>query len=153
MMRSFSLPPSDSPLTTLFLGKYVSSLMRETIIYLNTGGDMRHTLMPRGFAHDDGWFEILWRLCGDLEPLLAQFEREAAVCQFEVLQGKEKSGGLRIHVTYANDAIPQRIEAAKKESFHICEVCGQSGTLREGQWIKTLCDDHAGARGAREIGW
>jgi len=81
MVRSFSLPPSDSPLTTLFLGQYVSSLMRETIIYLNTGGDMRHTLMPRGFAHDDSWFEILWRLCGDLEPLLAQFEREAAGCQ------------------------------------------------------------------------
>ena len=48
---------------------------------------------------------------------------------------------------------PQRIEGAKEESFHICEVCGQLGTLREGQWIKTLCDDRAGARGAREIGW
>jgi hypothetical protein len=34
MMRSFSLPPSESPLTTLFLGQYVSSLMQETIIYL-----------------------------------------------------------------------------------------------------------------------
>jgi hypothetical protein len=34
MMRSFSLPPSDSPLTTLFLGQYVSSLMQETITYL-----------------------------------------------------------------------------------------------------------------------
>jgi hypothetical protein len=34
MMRSFSLPPSDSPLTTLFLGQYVSSLMQEIIIYL-----------------------------------------------------------------------------------------------------------------------
>ena len=54
----------------------------------------------------------------------------------EVLQGKEKFGGLRIHVTYANDAIRQRVEAAKQESFGTCEVCGQTGKLREGDWIK-----------------
>jgi hypothetical protein len=28
------LPPSDSPLTTVFLGQYVSKLMQETIAYL-----------------------------------------------------------------------------------------------------------------------
>jgi transposase len=30
--------------------------------------------MPRGFEHDDGWFDILWRLCEDLEPLVASVE-------------------------------------------------------------------------------
>jgi hypothetical protein len=34
MMRSLSLAPSNSPLTTSFLGQYVSSLMQETITYL-----------------------------------------------------------------------------------------------------------------------
>jgi hypothetical protein len=34
MMRPFPLPPPDSPLTTSFLGQYVSSLMQETINYL-----------------------------------------------------------------------------------------------------------------------
>lgn len=33
-MHSSSLPPSDSPLTLMFLGQYVSSLMQETITYL-----------------------------------------------------------------------------------------------------------------------
>ena len=102
--------------------------------------------MPRGFTHDDGWFDILWRLCEDLEPLAAQFER-AGEPKFEVLQVKEKFGGLRIHVNYANDAIRQRILTAIQESFHTCEVCGQSGTLREGQWIKTLCEEHASEQG------
>jgi hypothetical protein len=37
--------------------------------WFNTGGDIRYTAMPWGFAHDDGWFDILWRLCEDLEPL------------------------------------------------------------------------------------
>jgi hypothetical protein len=34
MMRPFPLPPPDSPLTTSFLGHYVSCLMQETITYL-----------------------------------------------------------------------------------------------------------------------
>jgi hypothetical protein len=51
-----------------------------------------------------------------------------------------------------NDAIRQRIEAAKQESFHTCEVCGQPGTLREGDWIKTLCDEHARACGVNDHG-
>jgi hypothetical protein len=42
--------------------------------------------MPRGFEHDDGWFDILRRLCEDLEPLVAGHE-------FKVLQVKEKFGG------------------------------------------------------------
>ena len=63
---------------------------------------------------------------------------------------EEKFGGFRIHVSHANDAIRGRIELANEEALHTCEVCGQPGTLREGDWIKTLCDEHAGARGARD---
>jgi hypothetical protein len=40
-------------------------------MWFNTGGDIRYTAMPRGFEHGDGWFDILWRLCEDLEPLVA----------------------------------------------------------------------------------
>jgi hypothetical protein len=35
LKKSRSLPPLDSPLTTIFAGQYVSSLMLETIRYLN----------------------------------------------------------------------------------------------------------------------
>jgi hypothetical protein len=111
-------------------------------LWFNIAGDIRYTAMPRGFEHDDGWFDIVWRLCMGLEPLVADFEQETGN-QFEVLQVKEKFGGLRFYVNHANDAIRQRIEAAIQESFHTCEVCGQPGKLREGDWIKTLCDEHA----------
>jgi hypothetical protein len=117
--------------------------------WFNTGGDIKHTLMPRGFTHDDGWFDILWRLCEDLEPSVTEMEQETG-SQFEILQVKEKFGGLRIHVNHANDAIRQRIEAAIQESFHTCEVCGQPGTLREDGWIKTLCDLHDSAQWEQE---
>jgi hypothetical protein len=43
--------------------------------WFNTEGDIRHTAMPRGFEHDGGCFDILRRLCVDLEPLVAEFER------------------------------------------------------------------------------
>jgi hypothetical protein len=104
--------------------------------------------MPRGFTHDDGWFDILWRLCGDLEPLVAEFE-VAGGPKFEVLQVKEKFGGLRFYVNCRNDAIRQRILAAQEESFDTCEICGQPCELREDSWIKTLCDLHDGAQGSR----
>jgi hypothetical protein len=42
-----------------------------------------------------------------LEPLVAEFEQTTGR-QFEVLQMKEKFGGLRFHVNDANDAIRQR---------------------------------------------
>jgi len=73
--------------------------------WFNTKGDFRYTGMTLGFTHDDGWFEIIWRLCADLEPLVAEFEQETG-SQFEVLQVKEKFGGLRFYVNCRrNDAI------------------------------------------------
>jgi len=96
--------------------------------------------MPWGFTHDDGWFDILWRLCEDLEPLVTEFE-EAGGPMFELLQVKEKIGGLRSG-NHKSEAIRQCILAAQEESFHTCEVCGQPGRLREDGRIKTLCDEH-----------
>jgi hypothetical protein len=51
--RSSSLPPSDSPLTTMFLGQYVSKLMLETISYLKLSYD--------GLAHEMSIPEMVLR--------------------------------------------------------------------------------------------
>ena len=108
--------------------------------------------MARGFEHDDGWFDLLWRLCEDLEPLVAEFERTSGL-KFEVLQVKEKFGGLRFYVNCPkNEAIRQRIGIAADESFRTCEVCGQPGRLWEGRWIRTLCDEHGSAWEERQHG-
>jgi hypothetical protein len=82
----------------------------------------------------------------DLEPLVAQFEKETGL-HFEVLQVKEKFGGLRFYVNHKSDAIRQRIETAQHESFYTCEICGQPGRLREDDLIKSLCDLHASQLG------
>jgi hypothetical protein len=120
--------------------------------WFNPKGDVRYTGMTLGFTHDDGWFDILWRLCGDLEPLVAEFEATGGQ-KFEVLQVKEKFGGLRFYVNCRrNEAISQRIDAAIQESFHTCEVCGQPGTLRENGLIKTVCDEHASGQEVEDHG-
>lgn len=63
-----------------------------------------------------------------------------------VLQVKEKFGGLRFYVGSASDAVHARIADAEKESTKICEECGLPGVIRDGGWLKTLCEEHAKGR-------
>jgi len=86
----------------------------------------------------------------DFRPLVAELE-PAVGRKFVILQGKEKFGGLRIHLNHANDAIRQGLDAAREESLHTA-ICGELGKWREGDWIKTRCDEHRVAPGAREHG-
>jgi len=113
--------------------------------WFNVGGDLRQTRMADGFCHGDRWFGILWWLCEDLEPLVKEFEEQTGQ-RFEVLQVKEKLGGLRFYVNHRADAISERITAAELESIRTCEVCGQPGKRREGNWTRTLCGEHAAAQ-------
>ena len=53
MKKSYSPPPSDSPLTKVFAGQYVSSLMLETITYLK--------LSYEGLAHEMSIPEMVLR--------------------------------------------------------------------------------------------
>jgi hypothetical protein len=92
--------------------------------WFNMEGDIRETLMPFGFAHGDGWFDLVWRLCKHLEPVVAVAEKRTGR-SFQVLQVKEKFGGLRFYTKFNNDAISALIEAAEIESRRTCEVCGQ----------------------------
>ena len=77
----------------------------------NLRGDTRHTGMVDGFCHGDGWFDVLWRLCEELEPLVKEFEEQTGQ-RVEVLQVKQKLGGLRFYVNHRTDAISERIAEA-----------------------------------------
>jgi hypothetical protein len=109
--------------------------------WFNLTGDQRETRMTDGFAHGDGWFNIVWRFCENLEPLVAEAEN-ATGCPFEVLQVQQKFGGLRFYVSHRTDAIQQRIEIGESQSLRICEVCGKPGRLRD-DCIRTVCVEHA----------
>lgn len=100
--------------------------------WFNVSGD---ALTPFSFHCSDGWFNILWGLCVDLEPMVMEFEREARE-RFEVVQVKAKLGTLRFYVSHHTDAIDGRIAEAQEESSRTCEVCS-----RPGRWLNTFCGD------------
>jgi hypothetical protein len=86
----------------------------------------------------EGWHEII----RTLEEKLNQIDPD-----FELLQVKEKFGGLRY---YASTSQPeedtnfhQLISLAEEATFHICEVCGEPGECKATHlWLKTLCEKH-----------
>jgi hypothetical protein len=107
-----------------------------------------------GFEHSDGWFQIVWDLCEDLEKLEA--ERWASVPSDEkakmllegedlglqVVQVKEKFGTLRFYVENSDEKMYKRISEAEHASATTCEVCGKPGTLNGKSWVRTTCLEH-----------
>jgi len=91
-----------------------------------------------GFSHDDGWFDIEWCLCEDLEKLMTPEESE----KYRVHQVKEKFGSLRWYDNSDYGAINERVNQACDETEVTCEVCGKEGTIGGRNWIKTLCKEH-----------
>lgn len=94
---------------------------------------LRENLMGFGFEHDDGWFELEWKLCEDLEKLVEP--------DYKLMQIKEKFGTLRWYDCGANAEAAKRIRQAEDESSNTCEVCGNPASLcTAGYWVKTLCE-------------
>jgi hypothetical protein len=81
-----------------------------------------------------GWEDLIHKLVLDLIAL--GWDKQ-------VMQSKEKFGGLRFYIGGATDAVHNRVAQAEEESFTICQQCGQPGRERNTGWILTLCDEHA----------
>lgn len=97
------------------------------------------TLMCFGFECGDGWFGLIWDLCEEIDKMLKANNVEG----FEVIQVKEKLGGLRFYCNNSTKEIDQAINKAEEKSYTICEVCGKPGKLRNDGWLSTLCAEHA----------
>ncbi len=117
----------------------------KTKILINKYSDLftpsgMHAELIWGFECSDGWFDIVYRLCGNIRKSLQRNPIEG----FIVEQVKEKFAGLRFYVSYENDEIESLIKKAEAESFRICEICGKGGeTKAKGYWVKTVCKDHS----------
>lgn len=80
----------------------------------------------------EGWRKLV-------EPLIEMCQNE----DVSILQIKEKFGGLRFYVGEASQELYNAIDAAERESFSVCEECGEPGTPNgKGGWIKTTCKAH-----------
>lgn len=127
-------------------------------IFANRHADMRTTAMCWGFECGDGWFDILNQLCANIqghidwknssrERLLKNNPHNMKipdeVPQVIAEQVKEKFGTLRFYTNGGDDVTRGMIYMAESMSSVICEQCGNKGKLREGGWLRTLCDEHA----------
>ena len=107
---------------------------------------------------DDGWYEILSRLCYIVNNRLDYKKRvNEPLGYFGWSQIKEKFGGLRAYANGADEFIRGAIEMAESMSYITCEATGEKGKPRKQRrddngepmpaWIKTLCDNEANKEG------
>lgn len=64
-------------------------------------------------------------------------------CDLVIQQVKEKFGMLRIYYSGGDNYIDGLNSFAGYLSAHTCEECAQPGKIRNGGYIRTLCDEHA----------
>ena len=95
----------------------------------------------------DGWFPIVTMLCRNIQSYL---DWKPEVQQVVVAQMKEKFGELRFYYDGGDDYIRGLVAMAEAVSEITCEECGRPGVLRQGGWLKVLCDEHHTQREARK---
>lgn len=83
-----------------------------------------------------GWFPLI----NAIHQTLLKLDPD-----YKIEQIKEKLGGLRYYFqSDANDRIFEImhniVKSGEDLSFHICENCGDIGSLRGEGWLRTLCD-------------
>ena len=102
----------------------------------------RKSLMKYSFGVKDGWFDLIDKLCADIQNRInMEKKKNSEYKQVRVVQVKEKMGGLRFYTERADEKIADMIHKAERESYKICEVCGKEGKLTNALiWFKTLCE-------------
>lgn len=92
---------------------------------------------------DQGWWPLLRRLDNDIADVAPDYRitrlgEDLGVLDFEIVPGD------------LTDEIADIIAGAQAESTGTCVVCADRAWLfRQGDWLVTLCPDHARARNAR----
>jgi len=122
-------------------------LFREAI-----AGERKHF----GIECGDGWFNIVYELCTDIEHEAHQLGISTKSQEWpEVLQVKEKFGTLSFYCAAGErdsdgrgmlPSIWTLIAQAAKKSKTVCEVCGSQATLHDDGYMRTLCDNCYAAR-------
>jgi hypothetical protein len=121
------------------------------LIFKHRNGPIMDTCMAWGVDCEDGWFDLLDTLCGEIQRHvdwkskdLSQEEKESL--QVVASQVKEKFGTLRFYYYGGDDTTDGMIDMAEALSAKICEDCGVPGQLRTNGWHRTVCDSCEGKR-------
>ena len=107
----------------------------------------------------DGWFRLLWALCGEIREL---YDRYPGAPKLIIEQVKEKYAQLHFYysldygsddpgvrescdgIEQFSDEIYDTVFKYEEMSTTVCELCGSEGKVRANRsWITTLCDECA----------
>lgn len=98
---------------------------------------MKETCMCWGFECGDGWYWLIDQLCDCIQSYIDANHKE----QVEVVQVKEKFGGLDFNVYGADEMAHGMIWLSNSMSYSICESCGSTEKVSQTKgWIKTRCE-------------
>jgi hypothetical protein len=100
---------------------------------------------------DDGWRDLLERACVRIRAAVRPHGGP-----FRVTEISEKYGTLRVRWEGSlSPEVAARVEEAvnlaEARSATTCEVCGDAGVLRAGDWLATRCEAHAEGRPPVEV--
>lgn len=94
---------------------------------------------PFGCECGDGWYDIIYKLCDELNSLYIQNGKD--LNEILVQQVKEKYGSLRFYTGGLIEGGHDIISKYEDLSAETCEICGKEGKLTGAGWVQTLCDD------------
>jgi hypothetical protein len=108
--------------------------LKKTGGLINSGRKMDGPVYNYGCQCDAGWLELIAELIRELVE--AGWTRE-------ILQIKEKFGGLRFYADGLSETCAKLIIKYEKRSYTICELCGSTDNVRlcGHRWVKTLCEE------------
>ena len=118
------------------------------LIFVNRGADMKESCMYWGFECGDGWYDLLDKLCENIQGYIDNNSTEKnPIPQLVAEQVKEKFGTLRFYTSGGDRLIDGMIWFAESMSGSICEECGNKGARNNPGWnrgwIRTLCTEHS----------
>ena len=91
-------------------------------------------------SYGPGWAGLMEALCERL-----QFHADHnTMPPVQITQAKEKWGELAVNYAGGDAHAGGLIDMAEALSAHVCEVCGNPGTLQEGPAFRTRCAAHTG---------
>jgi|14BtaG_2_1085337.scaffolds.fasta_scaffold52394_3 hypothetical protein len=106
------------------------------LIFAEKDLSMQESCMYWGIACGDGWFDLVWDLCADLQ-IVADMD---LIPQPVAAQVKEKFGGLRFCLNSHNDAVGALVGAAEELAWNTCENCGSTEDIKTTRgYISRLC--------------
>jgi|GEM_PF-1679527 len=98
------------------------------------------------FAFDIGWIDLV-------KDAVARMRTYPKSWRVRLDGGKEKFGccvlfvSFDIHARGCMSEVERMREEIRLRSLGVCDICGEQGRLRIGQWAKTVCDRHAAVLG------